>query len=98
MNLRRITLKYMGWCPGVDQAARFLLDHEIPLKPWMLSVSVVAIIAIFLVAQPSFYSQYPPYEEGPLKVYIREGVDREVIYDRDFNETFDYLRPTCPEP
>ena len=92
MNLRRITLRYMGWCPGVDRAARFIPDNEIPFKPWILSVGVVAIIALYVVAQPSFYSLYPPYEEGPLKVYVGQGADRSVIYDRDFNDTFDYLQ------
>ena len=29
MNLRKITLRYMGWCPGVDSAARFVPDREI---------------------------------------------------------------------
>ena len=26
MNLRRITLRYMGWCPGIKSAARFIPD------------------------------------------------------------------------
>ena len=29
MNLRKITLKYMGWCPGVKSAAMFIPDKEI---------------------------------------------------------------------
>jgi len=29
MNLRTLTLKYLGWCPGVDSAARFIPDREI---------------------------------------------------------------------
>ena len=66
MNLRRITLKYMGWCPGVDNAARFIPDYDVPLKPWMLFVSVVGITILYLVGQPSFNVRYPPYEEGPL--------------------------------
>lgn len=92
MNLRRITLKYMGWCPGVDNAARFIPDYDVPLKPWMLFVSVVGITILYLVGQPSFNVRYPPYEEGPLKVYVGQGTDREVIYDRDINETFDYFQ------
>ncbi len=93
MNLRRITLKYMGWCPGVDRAVYFLPDYEIPLKPGMLLVSVLVVIGIYLMAQPSFNVQYPPYEEGPLKIYVGPRTDREVICDRDINETFDYLQP-----
>jgi len=92
LNLRNLTLRYMGWCPGVDRAARFLPDYEIPLKPSILLVSFVIIIAVSLAGQPSFYAQYPPYEEGPLKVYVGPATDRRVIYDRDFNDTFDYFQ------
>ena len=92
MNLRRITLKYMGWCPGVDRAVHFLPDYDIPLKPWMLFVGIVGIAVLYLAVQPSFIAQYPPYEEGPLKVYVGPKTDREVIYDRDINETFDYFQ------
>jgi hypothetical protein len=28
MNLRALTLKYMGWCPGVKSAARFIPDRN----------------------------------------------------------------------
>lgn len=92
MNLRKITLKYMGWCPGVKSAARFLPDYDIQLKPWMLYVSIASIALLYVVSQPSFNAQYPPYEEGPLKVYVGQGATREVFYDRDFNETFDYMQ------
>ena len=30
MNLRKLTLKYMGWCPGIDNAAKFIPDRDIP--------------------------------------------------------------------
>jgi len=30
MNLRTLTLKYLGWCPGMDNAARFIPDGDIP--------------------------------------------------------------------
>lgn len=29
LNLRKITLKYMGWCPGVESAARFIPYEEV---------------------------------------------------------------------
>ena len=28
MNLRKLNLKYMGWCPGVKSAARFIPDSD----------------------------------------------------------------------
>jgi len=30
MNLRKLTQMYMGWCPGVESAARFIPDRDIP--------------------------------------------------------------------
>jgi hypothetical protein len=29
MNLRKVTLRYLGWCPGIESAARFVPDREI---------------------------------------------------------------------
>ena len=31
MNLQKIALKYMGWCPGIDNAAKFIPDGDIPV-------------------------------------------------------------------
>ena len=32
MNLRALTLKYFGWCPGVKAASRFIPDRELPRR------------------------------------------------------------------
>jgi len=39
MNLRRITLRYLGWCPGMEAAARFIPENEIkiPLSTRLLT-------------------------------------------------------------
>jgi len=88
MNLRRITLRYMGWCPGIQSAARFLPDVEIPMTSKVLATIIVSFLGILAVSYASYYqrSQIP---EGPLKIYIGKH-GKVVIYDRDFNETFDY--------
>jgi hypothetical protein len=83
MNLRKITLKYMGWCPGIEAAARFIPDKDIPNKITVASMllSLTILISIGLAAQ--IFATRP---EGPLKV----RVDGEVFYDGDFDEDFDY--------
>ena len=53
MNLRKITVKYMGWCPGVKAAARFVPDRDVP--PIRITVFVVLIgsvaLSSYLIAQ-----------------------------------------------
>ena len=46
MNLRKITLKYMGWCPGVRAAARFIPDKDISNKRLMQSYVLITIAAL----------------------------------------------------
>ena len=43
MNLRKISLKYMGWCPGVKSAARFIPDRNIPPTRVVLAVVIVLL-------------------------------------------------------
>jgi hypothetical protein len=44
MNLRKITLRYMGWCPGVKSAARFIPDQNIPPSKVILVFFIIASI------------------------------------------------------
>jgi hypothetical protein len=39
MNLRALTVKYMGWCPGAKSAARFVPDRDIP--PTRMAVFII---------------------------------------------------------
>ena len=84
MNLRKITLRYMGWCPGVESAARFLPDREISRSGLILTgvVSTTILIAVGLLA----LSYARPPEWRPLTVTI-DGVS---YPDEGFNESFDY--------
>lgn len=93
MNLRKITLRYMGWCPGVKSAARFIPERDISSKIFLLSaVAFVSIIAYsgYTIAQ---YYLRPP-ETGPLMVTIYDKKDPEgtlVTYPDDmFDESFNY--------
>jgi len=46
MNLRKISLKYMGWCPGVKSAARFIPDNDVPPIRIALFVAIVALTSV----------------------------------------------------
>jgi len=45
MNFKVLTLKYMGWCPGVESAARFIPDRDIP--------PIRMVFALFIIASVS---------------------------------------------
>lgn len=51
MNLRKISLKYMGWCPGVESAARFVPDREI--NGWAMAVAGMALL-LFVVMHMTY--------------------------------------------
>ena len=88
MNLRNITLKYMGWCPGVEVAARFVPDREINIP---LSMRLfTATIAIFLCSTLIAYTFYPPMPEGPLQITTYLSTGKQAIFDHEFNESYDY--------
>ena len=46
MNPHRITLKYLGWCPGIDNVARWIPDKEYSDRR-VAAVSVTVLIALF---------------------------------------------------
>ena len=86
MNPRRVALKYMGWCPGVDRAFSFLPDYDIPLSMRLLT----ATLAIFLCFTLLAYAFTPPFPEGPLQVTVSLGSRKQVIFDHEFNDSYDY--------
>jgi hypothetical protein len=53
MNLRKITVKYMGWCPGVKAAARFVPDRDVPPIRFAVFVVLIGSVALssYLIAQ-----------------------------------------------
>ena len=47
MNLRVLTQKYMGWCPGVKAAARFMPDKDIPEIYVIGSTFAVILVGVY---------------------------------------------------
>ena len=81
MNLRRITLKYMGWCPGIEAAARFIPDKEIPdgRVKWVSAMggAFLILLAIYsVVSSPRSYGWDIGFENAKYDdfygMYVRE--------------------------
>jgi len=53
MNPRTVTLRYLGWCPGVESAALFLPDRDLPNSKVAASLLVGLVVSFsgFLAAQ-----------------------------------------------
>jgi hypothetical protein len=58
MNLRKITLRYLGWCPGVKSAARFIPDRDKEedeswghffTKRNLMSLGIIALFSIVII-------------------------------------------------
>ena len=83
MNLRKITLKYMGWCPGVEAAAMFIPDKEIPDKrakqvSYIGGLILLMVITHYYLTPPRSYAwdldfKNAKYDEV-YKMYVREAV------------------------
>lgn len=81
MNLRNLTLKYMGWCPGVRSAARFIPDKEIPegrvKRVSALGGALLILLAIYSVmSSPKSFSWDISFEDAEYDdsygMYVRE--------------------------
>jgi hypothetical protein len=84
MNLRSLTLKYLGWCPGVESAARFIPERNISSKTVIaLAVSFTSIIIVGLFAAQNLLTRPA---SGPLEIKI-DGV---TYADEEFDEDFNY--------
>jgi len=92
MNLRKITLRYMGWCPGVKSAAMFIPDKEFSSRTLFLTtVSIASII----VAAITIQNVTEPKEAKTLMVTIYDVYDpsdRATYPDGMFDETFNYSK------
>ena len=90
MNLRRLTLRYMGWCPGVKSAATFIPDKEFSGRTLFLTtISMTSII----VAAIAIQNVTKPEEARSLMVTIYDisAKGERVTYpDEVFDETFNY--------
>jgi len=81
MNFRVLTLRYMGWCPGVESAARFIPDREIPPIRIVFAVFIIASVSAssFLFSREALvyigFPSDPPvrYSNGNLKIVSFDG-------------------------
>ena len=81
MKLRSLTLKYLGWCPGVESAARFIPERDVPNKTIIaLAVSFTSIIIVGLFIIQNLLTR------PPLEIKI-DGV---TYADEEFDEDFNY--------
>ncbi len=46
MNIRHLTMKYLGWCPGVKEAARFIPEREIPSTQLAMMLALALMISL----------------------------------------------------
>jgi hypothetical protein len=84
MNLRKVTLRYLGWCPGVESAARFIPEGELSSKTVLaMAISFTSIIIVGLYIAQNLLA---PPTSGPLEIKI-DGVK---YTDEDFDEDFNY--------
>jgi len=70
MNFHKITLKYLGWCPGIEAAASFIPDHEVSNRKVILLTSIAMSFIVFMagsyiVATPESYSWDISFEDAP---------------------------------
>ena len=46
LNLQKAALRYMGWCPGAETAAKFLPDKNIPASKFITALTLLAAISL----------------------------------------------------
>ena len=63
MNLRRVTLRYLGWCPGVKSASKFIPDREVDNR-FIFPVILLLSVAL-LIAGPASITRYRKSIEPP---------------------------------
>jgi len=80
MNFRGVTLRYLGWCPGVKAAASFIPDREVP-DIYVLSTALMLIVSVGAI---QLYSPRTPVSVDT--VYI----DGDEYPMRLFNASYDY--------
>jgi len=80
MNLRKMTLRYMGWCPGIEAAAQFIPENRMPVQAVHISIAggfLLLLLYLSLVtAIPQSYAWDLGFEEADLdeafNMYVRE--------------------------
>ena len=90
MNPHRITLKYMGWCPGFNRVSNYMPDTDYKLNYRIIAASIATIFSLLAIFSAQFFIPPPVTINGQLQVYIRDNNVQKVFNDGDFNQTFNY--------
>jgi len=61
MNIREITRRYLGWCPGYDSAEKFIPDRNIGVKT--LAVYFISLLLTVVIVFP--------FEPHTSQAYVR---------------------------
>ncbi len=88
MNPRRAFMATMGWCPGVEAAARMFPDREVSNR----KIVIFGAAIFFLISTYSGYYYFAFPAETRLRVTITEGNSVQTFYDDEFNDSFNYAR------
>jgi len=89
MNPRKVTLRYLGWCPGMEAAARFIPENEVPIRALHISIVSGLVFLLFYLSlattTPESYAWDLGFEvddlDEALNMYVREEV-------REFRGTY----------
>ena len=84
MNLRKVTLSYLGWCPGVSAAAKFVPDREIP-DILVLGAALTVMVSVGAI------QLYYPKEPVTIDVVYIDGEEYPMSL---FDVNYDYSRLT----
>jgi len=70
MNLRALTVKYLGWCPGVKAASQFLPDRDIPptqMAMMLVLASITTLSGYYLTNTILTTAGFPSYGDISIK-------------------------------
>jgi len=68
MNLRKITLEYLSWCPGVESAARFIPDRDISKTMFISGIVILLTGSMIAFYGTRIHAGWvPEKEEGPVE-------------------------------
>jgi len=48
MNFRKLTLRYLGWCPGIDSAINLIPDKDVSNRKITYSISALGMVVLIL--------------------------------------------------
>lgn len=81
INFRKLTLRYFGWCPGIDSAINFIPDKDISNR-WITYplISLTVIVSIFGLHN---YLMFPTNYHWDINFHDSEYDD---VYDMYFEK------------